>query len=96
VELNGLYASECFHLTSSYLQGAIQGSIPPETYESNFIRHDFLQFGKQHPRYKDILYSIVLSQQCCEAVAARGEIGRKGCEHSSLVEHMGLSPWLFL
>jgi len=29
-------------------------------------------------------------------VAARGEIGREGCEISSLVEHMGLSPWLFL
>jgi len=28
-------------------------------------------------------------------VAARGEIGREGCEISSLVEHMGLSPWLF-
>jgi len=25
------------------------------------------------------------------AVAARGEIGREGCEISSLVEHMGLS-----
>jgi len=30
------------------------------------------------------------------SVAARGEIGREGCEISSLVEHMGLSPWLFL
>ena len=30
------------------------------------------------------------------AVAARGEIGREGCEISSLVEHLGLSPWLFL
>jgi len=29
-------------------------------------------------------------------VAARGEIGREGCEISYLVEHMGLSPWLFL
>jgi len=31
-----------------------------------------------------------------EPVAARGEIGREGFEISSLVEHMGLSPWLFL
>jgi len=38
----------------------------PETYESNFIHHDFVQFGKQHSRYKVILPSIVLSQQCCE------------------------------
>jgi len=29
-------------------------------------------------------------------VAARGEIGREGCEISSLVELIGLSPWLFL
>jgi len=29
-------------------------------------------------------------------VAARGEIGREGCEISPLVEHMGLSPWVFL
>jgi len=31
-----------------------------------------------------------------QAVAARGEIGREGCEISSLVEHMGLSPCLSL
>jgi len=31
-----------------------------------------------------------------KAVAARGEIGREGCEISSLDEHVGLSPWLFL
>jgi len=30
------------------------------------------------------------------AVVARGEIGREGCEISSLVEHIGSSPWLFL
>ena len=30
------------------------------------------------------------------AVADRGEIDQGGCEISSLVEHMGLSPWLFL
>jgi len=34
--------------------------------------------------------------QSLPSVAARGEIGREGCEISSLVEHMGLSPWLFL
>ena len=33
----------------------------------NFIHHDFVQFGKQHSRYKAILPSIVLSQQCCDA-----------------------------
>jgi len=30
------------------------------------------------------------------AVVARGEIGRESCKISSLVEHMGFSPWLFL
>jgi len=48
-------------------QGRIQGGrSAPKTYESYFFRHDFVQFGKQHSRYKAILPSIVLSQQCCE------------------------------
>jgi len=38
----------------------------PKTYESNFIRHSFIQFGKQHSRYKAILSFILLSLQCCE------------------------------
>jgi len=42
------------------------GDLPPKTYESNSIHHDFVQFGKQHSRYKAILPSIVLSQKCCE------------------------------
>jgi len=42
------------------------GDRPPKTYKSNFFYHDFLQFGKQHSRYKAILSSIVLSQQGCE------------------------------
>jgi len=42
------------------------GRSPPKTCESNFVHHNFLQSGKQHSRYKAILLSIVLSQQCCE------------------------------
>ena len=42
------------------------GRSPPKTYKSNFIQHDFVQFGKHHSRYKDILSSIVLSQQFCK------------------------------
>jgi len=38
----------------------------------------------------------VLVVSYLQTVAARGEVGREGCEISSLVEHMGLSPWLFL
>jgi len=37
-----------------------------KTYESNFIHHDFVQFGQQNSRYKAIFPSIVLSQQCCD------------------------------
>ena len=51
-------------------QGRIQergAIVPPKTNESNFIHHDFAQFGKQYSRYKGILPSTVLSQQCCEA-----------------------------
>jgi len=48
-------------------RGGSRGAIsPPETYETNFIHHDFVQFGKQHSRCKNILPSIVLTQQSCE------------------------------
>jgi len=46
--------------------GAIGAIVPPKIYENNFILYDFLQLGKQHSRYKAILSSIVLSQQCCK------------------------------
>jgi len=29
-------------------------------------RYDFVQVGRQHSRYKAILLSIALSQQCCK------------------------------
>ena len=34
---------------------------PPKIYESNYTRHNFVQFEKEHSRYKAILSSIVLS-----------------------------------
>jgi len=46
--------------------GCDQGDRNPKTDESNFIYHDFLQFGNQHLRCKAILSSIVLSHQCYE------------------------------
>ena len=49
------------------MSGSLRADRPHKTYESNFMHHDFAQFGKQHSRYKAILPSIVLSQQCCEA-----------------------------
>jgi len=36
--------------------------------------------------------SLAPSCEVSSTVAARGEIGREGCEISSLDEHMGLSP----
>jgi len=39
---------------------------PPKTYESNFAHHDFVQFEKQHSRYKVILPPIVVLEQCCK------------------------------
>jgi len=48
------------------IQGSDWGDRPPKIYESNFIHHNFVQFGEEHSRYKSILSSIVLSQQCCE------------------------------
>ena len=47
-------------------QGRIRSPSHPKTVRSHFIHHDFLQFEKQHLRYKVILLSIVLSQQWCE------------------------------
>jgi len=38
------------------LKGASRGDDGPTwSQESNFIHHDFLQFGKEHSRHKDIL-----------------------------------------
>ena len=59
------------HQTKHCEQGWIQGGDrpnrpPPKTYESNFVDYDFIQFGKEHSRYKAILSSIVLSQPCCK------------------------------
>ena len=46
--------------------GGRLGRSPPKTYESNCFHHNFVQFGKQHSRFKAILSSIVLPQHCCE------------------------------
>jgi len=61
-------SAHCALSTQSYRggsRGGDWGDRPSKTYESNFIHHDFLQFGKPHSRYKAILSSTVLSQQCC-------------------------------
>jgi len=46
-------------------------------------------------------FTVFSEQVLCKkvkllAVAARGKNDREGCELLSLVEHLGLSPWLFL
>jgi len=58
------------HLPKPQLNGGSRGSIgaidPPKTYKTSFFHHDFVQFGKQHARYKAILSSTVFLQQYCE------------------------------
>jgi len=50
-------------LSKRFLSKTAIGAIaPPKTYESNFIHHDFVQFGKQHSRFQTIFPSTVLSQ----------------------------------
>ena len=59
----------CFWHAIDYVLGTARiGSRrgDPKTSESNFIHHEFLQFGKQHSRYKAILPSTLLSQECCK------------------------------
>ena len=57
----------CVRTWHSCLQGGSRETIaPPKAYESYFIHHDFIQFGKQHSRLEVIVPSIVLSQQCCK------------------------------
>ena len=49
-------------------QGRIQwrAIAPPKNYESDFFRHDFVQFTKQHSRYEAILQYVVLPWQYCK------------------------------
>jgi len=50
-----------------------------------------------HMRPRAVVFPpLGLPSQYRQTVAARGEIGREGCEISSLLEYMGLLPWLFL
>ena len=54
--LYGCNAGTRYKLKQGRIQGGRIGAIaPPKTYESNFIHHNFVQFGKQPSRYKAIL-----------------------------------------
>ena len=70
IQVLSAFNIEIQQLKWPFLAGRIQGDDwgdrPPKTYKSNFIHHDFVQFGKQDSRYEAILQSIVLWQQCCE------------------------------
>jgi len=48
-------------------RGGRLGLAPPKIYESNFIHHNFVQFGKQNSRIKTISSFTILLQQCCGA-----------------------------
>jgi len=52
------------------------GNCPLKTFESNFIHHDFVHFGKQKSRYKAILSSVVWSQRCCEVCFISLTVGK--------------------
>ena len=67
-----LWWANCKLIGASYQnQGRVHGwaigaIAPPKSYENKFVHHNFVQFGKQHSRYKAILSPTVLSQLCCE------------------------------
>jgi len=62
-----VYIATCLSAISSHKGGSRGGRSPPlKLNESNFFHHNLVQFGKQYSRYKAILSSMVLSQNCCE------------------------------
>jgi len=68
MEMGNNLAKHVKELSTRFLsKKAIGAIVPPKTYESNFVHHDFVQFGKEHSQFKTILPSVVLSQQCCDA-----------------------------
>ena len=91
-----IYFHTCFQqktfITRLSYAGADPGEAiaPPKTYKSNFIHHEFVQFGKQHSRYKVILPSNVLSQQCCEV--GEGTVGL-GSQLSFLIYSKSWKRW---
>ena len=46
--------------------GATRAIVSPKICGSIFFHNEFVQFAGHYLQYKDILPSIVLSQQCCE------------------------------
>ena len=69
-----LERQECFHINSYTTAGSDSGGVIgeiayPKTKKSNLFHHNFLQFEKQHSRYKAIhfvvhgFFTAVLQQQ---------------------------------
>jgi len=55
-----------YHCLSLSVAGADPGrgdwdDCPPKNYENNFIHHNFVQYEKQHSRYKAIVSSIAFT-----------------------------------
>jgi len=63
--------------------------LRPWVQQSHAAKHLTTVTWSEH--LKILFFSLLM---LLRTVAARGEIGREGYEISSLVEHMGLSPWL--
>jgi len=68
-QLSPTIYARCFEVvyTRRESRGRLGLSCPFKTDKNIFHHLDFVQFGKQHSRYKAILPSTVLSQLCCEA-----------------------------
>jgi len=54
-----LKTSEWRFIIRSEARGAIGAIVPPKTYESYFIHHEFVQFRKQHSRYKTFCHALL-------------------------------------
>jgi len=92
---NPRYCSKVFQESSALQQQQISHNVLQKhwiwtkyRFQSNPKTNYTLAHNFKASKSKLLLWS--------HAVAARGEIGREGCEISSLVEHMGLSSWPFL
>jgi len=90
--------------TSAAIRGDPGGVTIPQSpplmpHASNLVDHYFIQFGKQHSRYKAILPSVVLSQQCCEvyfisptAVNLQWDLQQRSCYENWLPNLTEMPP----
>jgi len=71
-------------IAGAYPAGAI---APPKIYESSYIHHSFVQFGKQHSRFKAILLSG--GGTCSSFGMLKGYMEREKLETPGLAVELG-------